>query len=652
MAKFDGFVRADRPAIIGGIVAALLIFFDALVFNFWAWPFSGLSPDAVSLLKQYHNAGRDLLPPYPPDMLVTFGPNFAWKLVESTVTGSLGDMISYLHDNGCLAAVVQYVGNSAAVAVVGGFVVAMLVYPHCGWRLKYGERQEAGRRLALPPDGIAASNEDLASEVRRTGTDLLLAPRVKLPWEHEVKGLMLTGAPGSGKTEIIKYLLTQLIQRRPKRGGKTRLIVLDACKGDYTSQWPSEDFILLAPHDDRCQPGPTMIPQAWAWDIARDCSSFQDAAEFAGRVIQESKEPQWAEGARLILQGALVGLQNTKGVNWGWEDLHGVVTLRDKALNAWMQQHFEPAVRYTALDEQGNASRNASSYINNYCATAVKFTLPLSLAWGDVPRNRRLSLRRWLLAADPDKTAQTIILGRSGQFSAMSAAWIGALLRLINSVVQSPALTESKVRRVLLVLDELRTIAAPGDCVKELIEIGRSKGIGTVIGIQSYDQLRDPAAWGDAVVDAFEGIVQTKIFGKMMTISSGRGGANAVAENVVGQGRFRRPEKSRTIGGGRGATTNLSSPETTRLVVEPTFFERLVPTLDGPQAAYLGMSSLCVLEWPWSGWETQRAGVVPARWIERLPEKTLRGIGYAEDPFKLDVEPQHRPWWRRVAQQS
>ena len=108
-----------------------------------------------------------------------------------------------------------------------------------------------------------------------------------------------------------------------------------------------------------------MIPQAWAWDIARDCSSFQDAAEFAGRVIQESKEPQWAEGARLILQGALVGLQNTKGTAWGWKELHGVVTLRDKALNAWMQQHFEPAVRYTALDEQGNASRNASSYINN-----------------------------------------------------------------------------------------------------------------------------------------------------------------------------------------------------------------------------------------------------------------------------------------------
>ncbi len=133
--------------------------------------------------------------------------------------------------------------------------------------------------------------------------------------------------------------------------------------------------------------------------------------------------------------------------------------------------------------------------------------------------------------------------------------------------------------------------------------------------------------------------MQTKIVGKQMTTSSGAGGANAVAENLIGKGTFERRQKSRTVGGGKGATVNIAMQQEERLVVEPQFFEQLAPTLRGPLAGYLSPRTFCLLRWPWSGWTARRPAVVPARWIDGLDTETAAKLGYTEsDPFKLEVD--------------
>ena len=633
MKRIDGYTW-DFTRMIQAIGAVFFIGIPLVFFtSYTVWPIFILSDYG---LQEFSNGvalhGMDY--EYQP-----FSVQTAFRIFwANTLSEQSPNIVSWLTKYDPLNIVWSRAELCTTISAVGCVVAALASLPYCGWRLQGGTKQITGRRLKFPPDSIPAANEDLASECERTGTKSFLAPRVMLPWEHEVKGLLLCGAPGSGKTEIIKWLLSQWI----KRG--SRLIVLDACKGDFTSEWPSEDFYLLAPHDDRSQPGPGMSTQAKAWDLAADCTSMQDAAEFAAQVIQESKEPQWAEGARLILQGAIIGLQRTHGTAWGFRELHQVITLPDVDLNTWMQNHFPEALRYTAIDEDGNASKGAASYLTNCCASVMKFTLPLSHAWGDTPKGHRLSVRNWILSG---RGAQAIILARSGQFSNMSAAWIGSLLRLVNSVVQSPALTNDNNRRVMIVLDELRTIASPGDCITALAEVGRSKGIGLVAGIQSYDQLRDNKVWGDAAVDAFEGVMQTKIFGKMMTISSGRGGANAIAENVIGKGRFRIINTTTSSTPGQSKTTTTSTSEVDRLVVEPQFFERLSPTRTGPLAAYLATSSLCLLKWPWSGWTKRRPAVIPARWIEHLDQKSKDICGFTEDD-PLGLEVYRRPWYWRI----
>jgi len=611
--KVDGYERNSTPALWAGFTAAPAAAGLTFLAEFTLSPVRGLPWDM---------AARSFF-----DAVPFIGAGWAgWR--------------NFYIENGMLGEVQWRIHGMEAAAVVGFLVGMMIVLPRCGWRLKYGEQQISGLRLALPPTGKKVAAAALVPEVKRTGTRSLLAPGVPLPFEHEVKGIFLCGAPGSGKTATIKWLLSQWVDRG------YRLVVLDAGKGDFISEWPSEKFYLLAPHDNRIQPGPDLTRQAKAWDIAADCTSPQDAGEFAERVIAESSEPQWSAGARLILQGCIVGLQITLGKKWGWRDLHEVVTKPDAELNEWMRTYFPDATRYTAIDQSGNANKNASSYLTNCCATVVKFTRPLSLAWGDTPREHRLSLRKWMLTG---KGAPTIILGRSGQFSAMSAAWIGALFRLMNSVVQSPALGDDKNRRILFVLDEIRTIAAKGDNIAALSEFGRSKGVGLIIGVQSIDQLRDPAVWGDAAVDAFENVMQTKIFGKLMTTSSGRGGANALAEHVIGQGRFKRKTKQISTGDGRCSHSTGDNIESRR-VVEPQFFQQLAPTPRGPRAAYLATEALCILDWPWAGWTAQRPAVIPARWIDEPSNDEKKDFGWtAEDPYgQSPLKEDNRPAWRRL----
>ncbi|MEI7606855.1 MAG: type IV secretion system DNA-binding domain-containing protein [Rhodospirillaceae bacterium] len=362
--KVDGYQLDISPAVLAGVAAAPAAAAATFLGEFALSPAQGWDGRQVVHLP-WEMAARSFLDAVP---------------VVGTGWTSWHDL--YVQ-NGLLGEVLWRIHGMEAAAVAGFLVGMILVLPRCGWKLMHGERQIGGRRLALPPTGKKVAARALAPEVKRTGSRSLLAPGVPLPYEHEVKGIFFCGAPGSGKTAAMKWLLSQWIDKG------YRLVVLDAGKGDFISEWPSENFYLLAPHDNRIQPGLDLAKQAKAWDIAADCTSVQDAGELAERVIAESNEPQWSAGARLILQGCIVGLQKTKGYKWGWRDLHEVVTKPDAELNAWMKAYFPDAMRYTAIDASGNANKNAASYLTNCCATVVKFTRPLSLAWGDTPRAQR-----------------------------------------------------------------------------------------------------------------------------------------------------------------------------------------------------------------------------------------------------------------------
>ena len=380
---------------------------------------------------------------------------------------------------------------------------------------------------------------------------------------HHLDGVIVSGAPGTGKTQILKFWLSQWVKRP-----NTRLVVLDAGKGDMISGWPDEDFYLLAPADDRVQPGPDSLPQAMAWDIGTDLLDRQDAREFAIRTIPEGNDPQWAKGARAIVRAILVGLMERYGQDWGWRDLYDAVAQPDADLHAWVVEHVPEAASYVKVDAKGDATRNALGYINNFKETVLEFVEPLALAWGDVPKHRRLSIRRWMLygeIAEGQPAAKTLLLARSGRMSSMSAAWIGGVLRLMRSIMLDAEMTEDPSRRILMVFDEYPTVAAKGDGFEEFKNIGRSKGIGIYLGLQSFQQIIK--IWGDEEFASVDETIELKIIGKTSKTVAADKGAKAIAENLIGKGLFRRSRARQ-----KDEVGPIQEETQERLIVPPEFF--------------------------------------------------------------------------------
>ena len=111
------------------------------------------------------------------------------------------------------------------------------------------------------------------------------------------RGMMLVGAKGSGKTQLVTRLLHTLIAQPPAAQRERRLIVYDD-PGEQTRTWPTDDFILIAPwHLD-----------GWWWDLNEDITNISEARQFATLFIPESTKtsnPMWVNGARQVLAGLM-----------------------------------------------------------------------------------------------------------------------------------------------------------------------------------------------------------------------------------------------------------------------------------------------------------------------------------------------------------
>ena len=616
--KFDYYERATGRAVLSGLGVSAVVTAAAAAAAFLAVPPDNLPASAaLNFLKQQISGTSPPLNELGQWMSYLGG----WK-------ANLGEWKAYAIKSGAWADVVTRTKLLAGVAGITWFITAATMTKHCSWKLKDRWIQDTGVNLRPPPEGRNEAQSFYKKLMDELRSQLVLAPGVDLPWELEVLGILITGAPGTGKTQIIKFLLSQLVRRT-----NTRLVVLDAGKGDMISGWPDEDFALLSPADDRVNAGPGSMPQAMAWDIARDLLDVQDAREFAARVIPDSgNDTSWTQGARLVVVAILRGLMEEYGQNWNWRDLYQSVTMSDQDLHDWVEKYSPEALTYVAIDDKGNFTKNAMSFVNQFKSTMLIITEPLAHAWGDVPQHRRISMRQWLIHGtniDGSPAPRTILLGRSGRMSTMSSAWIGSLFRMFSAIVKDTELAEDLNRRVLFVLDEFPTIAAKGDGIGDFKEFGRSKGIGVIIGVQSLQQLI--RAWGGEEFSTFDETVETKIFGKTKKTLDQGTGARAMAE-MVGKGDFKRRKPKK-----KDQPEEWEDKE--RLIVKPEFFEgNLGKHKDGLRAALMLPDDLCVIDWPYTSWPETRRAVVAPRWVKSLSSIAKKGVT-AKDPWGVVGSP-------------
>ena len=128
---------------------------------------------------------------------------------------------------------------------------------------------------------------------------LYLAPHLPLPFDKEKANLLFIGAPDSGKSNVLRALVDQAIDRGDR-------VVLLCNKGDVASAFTTTDSILIAPHHR----------ESHAIDLAADIADVGAAQQFAADVIPDSNPQFWSDCARAVLTDLILGAMAKHGSAW------------------------------------------------------------------------------------------------------------------------------------------------------------------------------------------------------------------------------------------------------------------------------------------------------------------------------------------------
>lgn len=427
-----------------------------------------------------------------------------------------------------------------------------------------------------------------ACEAMAEAGGIRLHPCLPLARDAWTQSVLLAGAVGAGKTQIIEPVVEQLDQRNIKA------LVLDT-KGDYTQHFPHA--AVLSPWDARTR----------YWDIAADVRTVADAQAFAAALVPPSHgvNKHWDESSRAIFTGAIVALQQTYGEQWGWATLAGALSSGFQALYGMLQECYPEAL---ALLGDGKASGTTSALQSLAGHTQVVSNLARAWGNGDVPGRdgpmKRLSLRAW---ASDDYHGRRMLLLHAGADAALSRAWLSAAYAVAGQAML--ALPDSRRRMVFLVLDELTAVRLNLDGI---IERGRSKGICCVVGVQDLAQVAD--VYGPLKAVSIPAMVGTHV---VCRVSPGE--TREKVARWLGERRVCVPATTDSVGPG-GASVSSAAHEEMRPVVEPSELSELGArkTRDGftVEAILAHKGQVLLLEWPGRKWEKRRRGQVPAAWTK------------------------------------
>jgi hypothetical protein len=279
--------------------------------------------------------------------------------------------------------------------------------------------------------------------------------------------------------------------------------------------------------------------------------------------------------------------------------LFDVAFLPASQLASLLAAAYPPAARFIELTPEGDPSRTSFGILVNTWAELASIVRPLADAWGQCPPSRRLSLRRWL-ADRNDGLPKVLVLQRSPRYPALSAAWIGAAIDCLAATAASPELPDSDQRRVWLMLDEFPQLGKLR-AFRQLLEVGRSKGIACVLAMQDSQQLT--ALYGDAEAKIILTLLGLKIIGRMPAGPS----AAMIADELIGKRDVAWKEVSTSYSDGKTTRTWQTHRATVPVVSAEQLERRLGVDRKGVRALLLGHGDVYELRWPLLFWPRLRA---------------------------------------------
>lgn len=426
-------------------------------------------------------------------------------------------------------------GVAASCACAGAWIAAN----------QESEQHIRGMRFYRDPDEAAVELQAIEvprmSPAQRTGKARgLVIGGVEWSRSRETEHMLVLGLPGGGKTAgVLRPTLDQALARAGSR------VLLHDLKGDFTqSHFDPATTVLLGPWDARSA----------IWDAAADIDSPALSDEFAGSVCGVADSGQnryFHQGAAAILAGLIKSYQRS-GARWTWAQLGDALRaapvdlIRRAAEGDALVRQAVPSVFAPVRGkiELTVGERSLLSTLGN----SSRMLLQLAAVDAARPQAPRFSLRQWLLGT-AHAEIRLAILNSSALYGQAAESIFGAMLAVVSATV-SAALPEKSADdggALWCIFDEGKQAGATAlERLQVIAEVGRSRGVRVVLGLQDAGQLA--AAVGREKAEPMMSMQGTRIYLRA---------APGSAENIVrtvGEREIQRIQNTATGGAIQGKT--------------------------------------------------------------------------------------------------
>lgn len=464
--------------------------------------------------------------------------------------------------------------------------------------------------------GIEAKNAinlALAKRVKRR-PDHEIAPGVPYPGDMWTRHVLVVGGVGSGKSTAIKPLIQKIVD------AGEQMLLFDP-KSEFTMGFAKPR--ILAPWDAR----------SLSWDIAKDMRNPLDMRRFAASMIKESQDPMWSNASRQLLVGLMIYLKRTRGADWGWQELSDLIALPQDGLLSIMKRFHPEAIR--AVEKASVTTAGILINLASFCSTIFD----LAGAWGEKPKEKRISFVEWTQGKSPFKQ---VILQGHGAYADLTKSYVEAVIGVVSAMVNSVEMIDDPKRKIWIVADEFGAMGkVPG--IRPLFEVGRSRGVRCVVACQDFAQLEE--IYGQPMVKALVGMCGTLLVGQVMQGETAESLCKAFGAREVERANY-----SSSFGGagnGPGRSTTLSFNRDEVPLYKPSeLTSRLGLNREGTAVTLLLFTGgqAYELEWPLFDIKNARMPHVPARWTLGCgPEVDDPSLAQGASQSLKAIEPQSLP---------
>lgn len=340
--------------------------------------------------------------------------------------------------------------------------------------LRPGETWLRGARvLRAPKEGSPAAGQ-------------LSVGGIPLSWSRETQHIFVSGASGTGKTQIIESFLRSIRERAQKSGGKPPRVVLLDPGGAYYSRFGEPGDLLLNPFDARSA----------AWSPFQELARPEDYARIAAAFVPLHEGPgrEWSLYGRKILADTLRAMDSAKIRSTC--TLFGLLDGPPEELSGFLAR-----AGIEGLTGAGN---------EKMFANAKATIAPFVEVFGYLPAEGDLSVRRWIRCGDEAADDGWLFVTYRDDQVKLLRQFVAAMadLAIVETLSLPPddGLPPEERRRLFFVIDELDSIGVISELKDALAKLRKFGGV-CVLGLQTIPQLR--AIYGREIASAILGNVAT-----------------------------------------------------------------------------------------------------------------------------------------------